>query len=76
MIKNERLEEHPFASVTVTLKLPAAKLIALPVNETEGFQLYWYGDVPPFAVNDAEPFDKPKHETFCEFIFERDRIVG
>ncbi len=58
---------HPFESVTITLYVPAARLLAVaPVWEGELFHKYVYGPVPPPAVTVAEPVLAPLQNTFTE----------
>ena len=53
---------QPFASVTVTEMLPAARLSALlPVSPL--VQAYVNGAVPPLSVTVAEPVAAPGHNT-------------
>ena len=55
------VEEHPFASVIVTVYVPAANPVAVAdVCAGEVFQLYVYGAVPPEAEAVAEPFAAPQ----------------
>jgi hypothetical protein len=54
---------QPFASVIVTVYVPAVSALALAPVPPLGDQLYVYGATPPFAVTDAEPELPPKHRT-------------
>ena len=51
---------HPFASVTVTVYVPAASALAVVPVPPLGAHEYVYGDVPPVAVTVAVPVDPPK----------------
>lgn len=46
---------QPFASVTVQVYEPAARLFAVDAVPPDGAQLYVYGPVPPLSVTEAVP---------------------
>jgi len=52
---------HPFASVTVTVYVPADKLFAVALVPPEGAHEYVYEPVPPPAVTVALPVVPPLH---------------
>jgi len=54
---------QPFASVTVTVKLPAPKFDAVLEFPPEGAQEYVYPGEPPFALALTEPLFPPLQET-------------
>lgn len=59
-----RVVEHPFASVTVHVHVPATKLFAIAVFCTGVvFQLKEYGAVPPIPATVALPVAMPKQPT-------------
>ena len=54
---------HPFASVTVTLYVPAGKPVkSSPVDPLLHTQLY--AAVPPLTVKLIDPVEAPLHDTF------------
>jgi hypothetical protein len=55
--------EHPFASVTVTVYVPAGRPVVVTPVPPEGAQVYVYAPVPPPGVTVAEPLFPPKQET-------------
>ena len=52
--------EHPLASVTSTVYVPAVNPFALALLPPEGCQLKLYGPVPPVASAVAVPLDAPQ----------------
>jgi hypothetical protein len=62
-----RVMVQPFASVTVTVYVPAARPVAEEPVPPLGAHEYVYGAVPPEATTVAEPVVPPLQSTFtCE----------
>jgi hypothetical protein len=56
-------EVQPFASVTITVYVPAESPVALDPFPPLGDHAYVYGVVPPVGVTVAEPVLPPKQST-------------
>jgi hypothetical protein len=58
---------QPFASVTVTVYVPAQRPVVVAAVPPEGAHEYVYGAVPPEATTVAEPVHWPLQRMFtCE----------
>ena len=66
---------HPFASVTVTVYVPATKLLFVAVV-AEFDHAYVYAGVPPFAAATISPFDPPLINTLALIVDVDVNIVG
>ena len=60
---NDCVRVHPFASVTVTVYVPAHRPVADAPVPPDGAHEYVYGPTPPVATTDATPVHPPLHRT-------------
>jgi hypothetical protein len=67
--------EHPLASVTVTVYVPAARLFRSSVVAPFD-QRYVYAVVPPDAVRLAAPVELPKQRTFVPDMLAASGLAG
>jgi hypothetical protein len=67
---------QPFLSVTVTVYVPAVRLVAVALVPPLGAHEYVYGTVPPPAVTVAPPVAPPLHLTLVVELIEAVRTVG
>ena len=67
VITTEVLEVQPFASVAVTLYVPAVRPVAV-AKVWPLFHRYVIVPVPPVPAAVAEPFEPPKQLTFTEAL--------
>jgi hypothetical protein len=75
VITTEAVVEHPLASVTVTLYVPATRPVLSSVV-TPLPQLNEYGAVPPVAVRLAAPVELPKQRTFVPEMLAASAAAG
>jgi hypothetical protein len=64
---------QPFASVTVSVYVPAQRPVAVAEVPPDGAQLYVYAGVPPITVEVMLPLHTPKQETF---VTEPEMMIG
>jgi hypothetical protein len=67
--------EHPFASVAVTVYVPAFRLLIV-ADVDPVFHRYEYPAVPLDATEVAEPVEPPLHRTFVVEGIETDNKLG
>jgi hypothetical protein len=67
--------EQPLASVTVTVYVPATKLLFVAVVVPFD-HAYVYAGVPPFAATATSPFEPPLINTFAFTVDVETNIVG
>jgi hypothetical protein len=71
------VEGQAFASVTVTVYVPAANAVAVAVVcAGVVFHEYVYAPVPPVAAAVAEPAAAPKHALFVDAEIDATRAAG
>ena len=62
-IVTESMAAQLFASVTVTVYVPAVRPVAVALVPPDGAHEYVNGPVPPVIVTVADPFPPPLHDT-------------